>query len=86
MLHEIYQNEDLRAQCTFQKFTYGAYTYLQIPKNVQFKTVKICKFLEFRLCRPFRNWRIQRYFTKNSRGIGISFQLAITPPLYTIIG
>ena len=34
----------------------------------------------------FRNWHSWRCFTSSSRGIGISFQLAITAPLYSIIG
>ena len=34
----------------------------------------------------FRNCHRQRYFTSNWRGIGYSFQLAITAPLYSIIG
>ena len=34
----------------------------------------------------FRNWHSWWYFTSSSRGIGISFQLAITAPLYSIMG
>ena len=34
----------------------------------------------------FRNCHRQRYFTSNWRGIGYSFQLAITAPLYSITG
>ena len=36
--------------------------------------------------RAFRNCLSQRYFTSTRRGIGYSFQLAITAPLYSIIG
>ena len=31
--------------------------------------------------KAFRNWYKRRYFTSSDRGIGNSFQLAITPPL-----
>ena len=34
----------------------------------------------------FRNCLSQRYFTSKGRGIGYSFQLAITAPLYSITG
>ena len=36
--------------------------------------------------RAFRNCFKNRYFTTQERGIGYSFQLAITAPLYSIIG
>ena len=35
---------------------------------------------------PFRYCLRRRYFTSSRRGIGNSFQLAIIPPLYSIIG
>ena len=35
---------------------------------------------------PVRNCRRRGYFTSWGRGIGYSFQLAITAPLYSIIG
>ena len=35
---------------------------------------------------PVRNCHKQRYFTSWGRGIGYSFQLAITAPLYSITG
>ena len=34
----------------------------------------------------YRNCHRRRYFTSNWRGIGYSFQLAITAPLYSITG
>jgi len=36
--------------------------------------------------RAFRNCFKSRYFTTQERGIGYSFQLAITAPLYSITG
>ena len=36
--------------------------------------------------RAFRNCLSPRYFTRSGRGIGYSFQLAITAPLYSITG
>ena len=41
---------------------------------------------KFAPVRAFRNCLTRRYFTSRWRGIGFSFQLAITAPLYSIIG
>ena len=52
--------------------------------------IEFINFLWLKVMLPpwgaFRNCLKSRYFTTSGRGIGYSFQLAITAPLYSIIG
>ena len=53
--------------------------------TLQFKSSILVIFYLTSSQEAFRNCRSRRYFTSSWRGIGISFQLAITPTLYSII-
>jgi hypothetical protein len=51
--------------------------------------ITLSRLFDFNLIAPvraFRNCLSPRYFTRSGRGIGYSFQLAITAPLYSITG
>ena len=52
--------------------------------SVNFRSTQF--WILFASTEAFRNCLRQRYFTSPRRGIGYSFQLAITAPLYSITG
>jgi hypothetical protein len=55
-------------------------------KDIKSYAWKGTKMINFAPVRAFRNCLSPRYFTQSGRGIGYSFQLAITAPLYSITG
>jgi hypothetical protein len=55
-------------------------------KDIHSYPWKGAEMTKFAPVRAFRNCLSPRYFTRSGRGIGYSFQLAITAPLYSITG
>ena len=60
--------------------------HLGPEKDITTIRMERCQVIKFAPVRAFRNCLSPRYFTRSGRGIGYSFQLAITAPLYSITG
>ena len=79
----ILKNGSRQNHCVYIAF---AMSLIDIRTSYLSHILKAIDDFEIYPARSYRNCHRGRYLTTSGRGIGYSFQLAITAPLYSIIG